>query len=175
MRWLILVVLAVTLAVAGFGCGGGDDSSASGNTTVTETTAEETTSEETTTEETTSADTTTDLSGVLANEDCLALIAAAASFSQAFSGATGTAEQTNAFEELADKVPDEIKADVQVLADAYAKYAANLQDIGIEPGATPTAEQLQQLQAAIASFDSQAITDASERLSAWSQTNCTGG
>ena len=174
MRWLSVVVLVVALAATGFGCGGSNDSSASGDTTVTETTTEETTSEETTSEETTTGE-TTDLSGVFADEDCLALVAAAASFSQALAGASGTSDETNAFEELANKVPDEIKADVQVLAEAYAKYGAEIKDIGLEAGQTPSAEQLQKLQAALASFDQQGVSEASVRLSAWAQTNCPGG
>jgi hypothetical protein len=169
VRWLSVFVAVLALCVVAVGCGGSDES-ASGDTTATETTTDETTTDETTTD-----GTTPDLSGVFADEDCLALVAAAASFSQAFAGASGTADQTNAFEDLADKVPDEIKADVQVLADAYAEYAAEIKGIGLEAGQTPSAEQLQQLQAALASFDQQGVSEASERLSAWAQTNCPSG
>jgi hypothetical protein len=169
MRWLSILVLAVALVAAG--CGGDDDSSASDDTTIEETLTEDTTTDETSTDEDTTGD-TTDLSGVLADEDCAALIAAGASLAQAFAGASGSDENSAELEELADKVPDEIKADVQVLANAYAEYAAELQDIGLNAGETPTAEQLQQLQAAIASIDQQEVTAASERLSAWSQENC---
>ncbi|HSF62622.1 MAG TPA: hypothetical protein VLA69_13065 [Gaiellaceae bacterium] len=169
MRWLSVFVALVALSVAAVGCGGSDES-ASGDTTVTDTTVTETTTDETTTDETT--DGTGDLSGVFADEDCLALVAAAASFGQALAGVSGTPEQTNAFEELADKVPDEIKADVQVLAEAYAKYAAEIRDVGLGAGQTPSAEQLQQLQAALASFDEQGVSEASERLSTWAQANC---
>ncbi|HEU0248423.1 MAG TPA: hypothetical protein VFR38_15210 [Gaiellaceae bacterium] len=174
MRWLSVFVAVVVLPVVAVGCGGSDES-ASGDTTVTETSTDETTTDETTTEETTTDGTTPDLSGVFADEDCLALVAAIASFSQAFAGVTSSSEETRAFQELADKVPDEIAADVQVLAEAYDEYAAELQDIGIEPGATPTAEQLQQLQAALASFDQDAVSEASQRLSTWAQTNCSSG
>ena len=177
MRWLALVFAALALTLVGVGCGGGDDESSgdSGSTVLTDTTEAEdtTTADETTGDETTDD---SDLSGVLADEDCLALAAAGASFAQAFAGGSGTSDETSdAFEELADKVPDEIKADVQVLAEAYASYAAELQDIGIEAGQTPNTEQLQQLQAAIASFDQQGVTEASERLSAWADTNCPSG
>lgn len=169
MRWLTIVVAALALALVGVGCGGGDDSGASTDTAV----LEETTTEETTTEETT---TDTDLSGVLADEDCLALAAVGASFAQAFAGGSGTSnEDSAALEELADKVPDEIKADVQVLSDAYADYAAKLQDIGIEAGQTPSAEQLQQLQAATASLSQPGVSEANERLSAYAETNCPNG
>jgi len=166
---LSILVVVVALSVVAVGCGGSDES-ASGDTTATETSTDETTTEETTTD-----GTTTDLSGVFADEDCLALVAAAASFSQAFTGTSATSDETNAFEELAAKVPDEIKADVQVLAEAYAKYAAEIKDIGIEAGQTPSAEQLQQLQAAFASFDQQGVSEASQRLSTWAQTNCPSG
>ncbi|HEX2346306.1 MAG TPA: hypothetical protein VHI12_06955 [Gaiellaceae bacterium] len=174
MRWLGIFAAVVAISVVAVGCGGGDES-ASGDTTATETSTDETATEETTTDGTTTDGTTTDLSGVFADEDCLALVAAAASFSQAFTGTSATSDETNAFEELAAKVPDEIKADVQVLAEAYADYAAEIKDIGIEAGQTPSAEQLQQLQAALTSFDQQGVSEASQRLSTWAQTNCPSG
>jgi len=170
MRWLAILVLLLALAAAG--CGGSDNESAA-----TETTAETATTTVTATEESTTDATSTngtDLSAVLADEDCLALASAGAAFAQALaSGSTSADSQT--LEELASKVPDEIKADVQKLADAYAKYAAELKDVGIESGQTPSAEQLQKLQAALASFDQQGVNEASARLSAWAQKNCPGG
>lgn len=162
VRWLSILVVAVALVAAG--CGGGDDESSA----VDETTVEETTTQETTTE---TSEGDTDLSAVLGDEDCAALVAAGASFAQAFSG-TSDPEQTQALAELADKVPDEIEADVQVLADWYAEYAAKLKDIGIKAGETPSGEQLAALQTALASADSEQLTAASERLSTWSDENC---
>ena len=174
MRWLTVVLVVLTLALVGAGCGGGDDeSSASGDTSVTETITEDTTTDETTTAEETTDD--TDLSGLLADEDCLALASAGAAFAQAFAGAGATNDESAAaLEELASKVPDEIKADVETLGQALAEYAAELEGIGVQAGATPSAEQLQQLQAALASLDQEELTAASERLEAWSQENCTG-
>src|SRR4249919_917656 len=173
MRWLSIFVFALGLVAAGCG-GGNNESAASTETTTTEesTTADTTTSEETTTEASTD---TTDLSGILGNEDCLALASVGATMAQAFAGATGTTDENTAeLDKLASKVPYEIKADVEVLAKAFATYSAKLQDIGIEAGATPTADQLQQLQAALASLDQQELTAASNRIEAWSQKNCTG-
>jgi hypothetical protein len=170
MRWLALLVLALALVAAG--CGGGDDeSSASDEPTVEETTTadETTTAEETTDEATTDDD--VDLSGVLADEDCLKLASIGATFAQAVTGASDE-EAVEAFQQLVDDVPEEIKADVQVLADWFADYTAKLDDIGIEPGATPTAAQLQQLQAALADTNQPELTAASERLSAWASENC---
>jgi hypothetical protein len=169
VRWLSVLVVVLALVAAGCG-GGGNESAASDETTTTETT---TTEDATTTETTdeTSTD-TTDLSGILGDEDCLALASVGATIAQAFSGASGTTDNTDELAALADKVPDEIKADVQTLAEAFGTYAAKLQDIGIQPGATPTADQLQELQTAIASLDQEELTAASNRIEAWTKKNC---
>ena len=168
MRWLSVLVLA--LALVATGCGGGDDeSSASDETTIEETTTTETTSEDTTSEDTT--DTDVDVAGLLNDEDCLQLASIGATFAQAISGASDQ-EAAEALQNLADDVPDEIKADVQVLADLFADYTAKLEDIGITAGSTPSAEQLQQLQAALADANQTELTAASERIQAWANENC---
>ena len=165
---VLLALLALALAVVAAGCGGGNSES-SGTTTDTTVLSDTTT----TTEETTGETTSTDLSGVLGNEDCLALAGVGASIAQAFSGAVDNGDQAS-LDELASKVPDEIKADVTTLAQALATYSAKIKDIRIEPGSTPSAAQLQQLQTAIASLDQTELTAASQRLEAWSKENCTG-
>ena len=164
MRWLAVLVMALALVAAG--CGGGDDSTASDETTVEETT----TSEDTTTSEETT-DTDVDASDVLGDEDCLKLASIGATFAQAVTGATDE-EATEAFQNLVDDVPDEIKADVQVLADWFAEYSAKLKDIGLQAGQTPTAAQVAQLQAALADTNQEELTAASERLQAWANANC---
>ena len=164
MRWLAVLVLALALVAAG--CGGGDDSTASDETTVEETT----TSEDTTTSEETT-DTDVDASTILGDEDCLKLASIGATFAQAVTGATDE-EATEAFQNLVDDVPDEIKADVQVLADWFAEYSAKLKDIGLQAGQTPTAAQVAQLQAALADTNQEELTAASERLQAWANANC---
>jgi hypothetical protein len=171
MRWLALVVLALAL-VAG-GCGGSDDeSSAADDTTIEETTtaAEETTEE-------TSSDDVDDFD--FADEDCQALVAAFVGVSQAFAAAaTGSGDdlsgQAEAFAEYAEKVPEEIRADVQTLAGAYDQYIEVIQDAGIEPGEIPTAAQAQQLQEALQDVGGEDVTAASERLNTWTTENCTG-
>jgi len=164
MRWLAVLVMALALVVAG--CGGGDDSTASDETTVEETT----TSEDTTTSEETT-DTDVDASAILGDEDCLKLASIGATLAQAVTGATDE-EATEAFQNLVDDVPDEIKADVQVLADWFAEYSAKLKDIGLQAGQTPTAAQVAQLQAALADTNQEELTAASERLQAWANANC---
>ena len=172
MRWLALLVLSAALVAAGCG-GGSNESAATTETTTTETTTTESTA--TTGETTTESTGTTDLSGILNDKDCLALAGIGATFAQAVTGATD--EQAAAeLQQLVDKVPDDIKADVQVLAQWFADYTAKLKDIGIKAGQTPTADQLQQLQAAISSSNSnqQELTAASNHIEAWSKQNCTG-
>ena len=162
MRWLALLVMSIALVAAG--CGGGSNESAA--TTTTETT----TTESTSTEDTSTG--TTDLSGILDNKDCLALAGIGATIAQALSGATSGNASPEELQQLVDKVPDEIQADVQTLADAFGQYAAKLKDIGIKAGSTPSAAQLQQLQAAIASLDQQKLTAASNHIEAWAKDNC---
>src|SRR5262245_55625468 len=128
MRWLALLVMALALVAAG--CGGGSDNESAATT---ETTTEETTSSDTSTDETTteSSDTTGtgDIEDVLGDEDCLALAGVGATIAQAFSGASDGTASTEELEQLADKVPDEISADVQTLAAAFATYADKIKDI----------------------------------------------
>jgi hypothetical protein len=163
MRWLAVLVMALALVAAG--CGGGDDSAASDETPVEETS----TSGDTTTSEETTA--TGDLSGILDDEDCVRLASIGATFAQAITGATDE-EAAEAFQNLVNEVPDEIKADVQVLADWFADYAAKVKDIGIEAGKTPTAAQIQQLSAALAGTNQEEVSAASERLGTWANENC---
>lgn len=166
MRWLSILVLALALVAAG--CGGGDDDSSASDTT---------TVEETTTEETTDDGTATSEDFDFADEDCRGLVAAFLGVSQAFAAAAGGSdaelqEQAEAFSEFADDVPEEIRADVQTLADAYGQYIDVLQDAGLQPGELPTAEQAQQLQDALQAVGTADVTAASERLGTWTTENC---
>ena len=173
MRWLSVLVVAFALLAAG--CGGGGNSSASSETTAADTTTETTSTEETTTSgETTDTTDTTDLSSVLGDKDCLALASVGATMAKAFANTNGVSGDTTELDQLASKVPEEIRADVETMAQAFSEYASKLKDIGITPGTTPSADQLQQLQSALTSLDQQKLTDASQRIEAWSKKNCTG-
>ena len=171
MRWLSILVIALALVAAG--CGGSDDeSSASDETTVEEALTDETT-EETTTDD---GSTDTDAEFNFADEDCQSLVAAFVAVGSALasggSGSDDLAEQTETFAELADDVPEDIRADVETLAAAYGQYAQVVQDAGIEPGEIPTAEQAQELAAALESVGTADVSAASERLNAWTTENC---
>jgi hypothetical protein len=168
-----LSILAVALALVAAGCGGSDDESAASDETTVEETLTEATTDETTTEDT-GSDTDADFN--FADEDCQSLVAAfvgvGAAFSSAAGGSEDLAEQADAFAQFADDVPEEIRADVETLAAAYGQYVEVVQDAGIQPGQIPTAEQAQQLSAALESVGTADVSAASERLGAWTNENC---
>jgi len=175
MRWLAVLVLALALVAAG--CGGGDDSAASDETTVETTTSEDTsTAEDTTSAEETTTDTGTS-QGTFnwASEDCQSLVKAYVGLSAAV-GAASTGKdvspQIETFSKYVDEVPEEIRADVQTIASAYGEFAQKLKDIGYAPGSVPTADQIQQLQDAAQSVGDPDVKAASDRLSAWTSKNC---
>jgi hypothetical protein len=172
---LLTIAVVLVLAVLGAGCGGGDDEAGSDTDTAV---TEETITDDATTDETTTDDTETDTDGSagLASDECRDLVEASTELGEAL-GATGSASDdvqdvARLFDELADRAPDEIEADIRVLGEAYAAYADVIGDIQVEPGQTPDPEDLQRLQEALASIDQQEVTAASERLSAWAEENC---
>jgi hypothetical protein len=179
MRWFLIFLTVLALAVAGAGCGGGDDESAADTDTTAITDSigtDETDTDETTTEDETSTDeeTDTDLGG-FASGDCEELVNASSAIGAALSGANTPAEveaASDRFHEFAEEVPEEIQDDVQVLADVYDRYIDVIADIDLQEGETPSAAQIQQLTAALASIDQQAVTEASTNLSTWAQENC---
>lgn len=164
IAWLAILVSALVLV--GAGCGGGDDEAADEpDVTITETTDDTTTDD-------------LDTSGLegLASEDCLQLLTIGAAFSRAFSGTAGGDEETaELFDELVTKAPDEIRDDLQTVAGAYSEYADKIADLDLQEGQVPSAEDLQKIQAAIASIDQTEVQAAGERLSTWAETNCPSG
>ena len=158
MRRAAVALLFVAFLLVGAGCGGEDDEAAD-DTVVTETTE--------------STDETTDLDA-FASEECLELVSIGAALSQAFTGTGGAdAEETSElFAELVDKAPDEIRADIETVAAGFAEYAEAIRELDLQEGEVPSAAQLQQIQAALASVDQPELTAASERISAWAQENC---
>ena len=192
MRWLTIAVALSALLLVVAGCGG-DDEAASDTTTLTDTTTDDTTTDDTTTDDTTTDDTTTDETttdetttdddsgdlGGLASGECADLVESSAKLSQAF-GATDPSgdnydEVSTFFDEFAENAPEEIRADFQVLAEAWEVYAEVLPDLQVEPGQTPDPEALARLQTALTSIDQQKVSAASERISAWTTENCSSG
>jgi hypothetical protein len=101
--------------------------------------------------------------------------AAMQSYSSSFSGALdeATAADVEAqLEQWADQDPDEIKDDFDVFAREMSGYYETLAEIGLSPGATPTAEQLQQLSEAADQVDQEALDEATQNIQSWFDTNC---
>lgn len=173
-RVTILLVLALAMAAAG--CGGSKSASDTSTATVTETTTTETSTSEATETSTEETETETTGSSSFASGDCRKLVEAAGDLSQSLSAAgTGTEnlkKSQDLFQEFVDKAPEEIRADLQVLADAFSKYVDALGDVDLKAGETPDAETIQKLQQALASVDEAKVQAASARLDAWAKKNC---
>ncbi|MBA3332738.1 MAG: hypothetical protein H0U30_01995 [Actinobacteria bacterium] len=166
MRWLTIVVALSAFLLVGAGCGG-DDQAASDTATFTDTTTDETTTDDATTDD--------DL-GDLASGECADLVESGQRLSQALGAGNLTDEDlddvSRFFDEFADSAPEEIRADFQVLAEAWEVYAEVLPDLQVEPGETPDPEALANLQQATASIDQEEFAAASERINAWTTENC---
>ena len=178
-KFVTLLVIAsfATLVFAFAGCGG-DDNSASGDTTTTETT-ETTTTEETETTETTETETTdtettdtTETSGddFASAENCEEFAQIGSDLSEAITGTADVDEIKTAFDELAAAAPDEIKADFETLAKYMGSIAEALQGVDVAAGETPDPQAL----AKLAQLDATEATTASTNISTWVTENCTG-
>jgi hypothetical protein len=179
-----LTVLAVAVLAAG--CGGGSKSAATTEAVTTEAatteaaTTEEVTTEAATTEEaTTEAETTeaatTTTSGFagLSGGKCRDLAESSQKLSAAFTGAaSGDAlkKQAELLQDFAKKVPSEIRADFQVLADYVSTFAGLA--AGLKAGQTPDPQTLAKLQKAATEIDQAKLTQASQNVAAWVQKNC---
>src|SRR5262245_18316417 len=128
----LLVIGSFALLVFAFAGCGGDDNSASGDTTATETTTTEetttdteTTETETTETETTEEDTdTTEASGDFATSDnCQEFSQIGAKISASLTGTSDVSDIQDAFNQYAASAPDEIKDDFQTLADFFGEVA----------------------------------------------------
>jgi hypothetical protein len=179
MRAVATLLVLASCAFGAAACGGGEEAGDTGAATTTETTTTET--ETTTTETDATTDTDTDASPSFASGECRELVDAAADLSQSLGAGTGTSadfqDSQRVFQEFVDRAPEEIRADLQVLADAFTKYADALEGVDLQAGETPDAATLQKLQAAVASIDQAEVQAASERVDTWARENCgvTGG
>jgi hypothetical protein len=176
---LLVIASFATLVFAFAGCGG-DDNSASGDTTATETTTTEETTTDTETTETTETETTetetTDTtetgeeSDFATTENCQEFAKIGTQITGALTGSTDPDQIKQAFDDLAAAAPDDIKADFQTLAEYMTKIADALQGVDLSSGQTPSSETLAKLQ----SIDATAATAAGQNISKWVTENCTG-
>jgi hypothetical protein len=170
----LAALLVAALALVAAGCGGSSDEASSDTDTVA---VETTTMDTTTTEDTaTTDDTATDTSsstdiGALTGK-CAELAGLGTKLASAMGGQdAGVENVSKLFDELADEVPDEIKADWQVLAENFGKIAEALKGVDLTSG-TPDPETLAKLQALSATLDSQEVQQASAHIEAWVTQNC---
>jgi hypothetical protein len=165
MRRTAVTALVLAVLLAAWGCGGGDDESAA-DTEAAATTAPATTEAE-----------PTEAPDFASAANCAELVSLGLKVSLALGGTGGadvekTKELLNAF---SDEAPEEIRADFEVIAEAYAKIGDTLGDLGLTGGETPTAEDQARLQQLAAELDQPALTRANENITAWVNENCQSG
>jgi len=173
-RFVSLILVALVALVAG--CGGGSKKSSSPATT-TEATSTTTAETETTATETTSSE-STDTSSFANSKNCLKLLGLSSTLAQAFaqSGAENDLnKQAKFFEDFADQTPEEIRADFQLFAKAFAAFAHEYSKLNLKQGSVPTAEQLQKLAELGKEFDNPKMKAANAHIEAWAKKNCSSG
>jgi len=90
------------------------------------------------------------------------------------SGASGNLQDVaKEFQAFVNTVPSEIKGDVQTIANAFTAYANALKGVHFTAGQTPSAADLQKLQAALKSVDQPKLQAAEKNVEAWTKKNCT--
>jgi hypothetical protein len=169
------VLLVAVLALVAAGCGGGSNDASSDTTTIVSgATTDETTTEETMTDETTTEDTSTsagvDTSALTGK--CAELAGLGSKLAAAMGGQNGDVQDVSKlFDDLADQVPDEIKADWQVLAQNFSKIAEALKGVDLSSG-TADPQALAKLQQLATTLDSQEVQQAATHIEAWAKENC---
>ncbi len=110
-------------------------------------------------------------------QEALAAMGAAVSgVGGAFSGQVNedllqSAEELKA---MADAAPDEIRGDLQVIAEVISGFYQSVSDAGIDLGSgeTPSPEQIEQLAELSAQFDQEAYQTATDNVTEWFEANC---
>ena len=88
------------------------------------------------------------------------------------SDTSGLEATAAAYEEMAKQAPDELKDDFEALGKVMTEYAAAIDDLDLEPGDTPNAEQIAKLVKLGQSLSTQDVTKASTAIAAWTTANC---
>jgi hypothetical protein len=131
----------------------------------------------TTEDEADSSTGTTDLSALGTTEDCQELSNLSTELGNAFGGtpSSDTEEYGEFLQAFADRAPEEIRDDFQVIADFYGKWLDAMRDADFEAGETPTPEQIQKLTEIVQSVDPAKLTAASANISTCVTENCVPG
>lgn len=169
----LMVLLIAVLALAAAGCGGGGSDEASGDTDTVVTEETTSTDDMTTTEDTTTETTSDDADVGALTGKCAELAGLSTKLAESLGGQSGDIQSVaTLFDEIADQVPDEIKADYQVLADYISKMAEALKGVDLSSTEPPSAEVLAKLQQLTTSVDTQEVQQATAHIEAWARDNC---
>ena len=172
---MLMVLLIAVVALVAAGCGGDDNESSAdtGTAVVTETAASaDTTSTDDTTATDASESSTDEIDLGKLKGECTQFAGISTKLAQSLSGQNPDLESASkAFDEIADQVPDEIKADYKILAENFEKLAEALKGVDLTSG-TPSPEALAKLQELGASMDSAEVQQATQHIEAWVQENC---
>lgn len=155
-----------TIAALAAGCGSSGQAATTAATTNATRTA-------TTTATTTNAAPTS--SSFASNANCQQLASLGLSFERALAAARAGGTQfagVAAFQALANAAPSEIRPDLQLVARAFATYAASLAKLGLKAGTAPTPTQMSGIYVALQAFGAPPVRAATARVRAWVHRNC---
>ena len=178
VRAMLIAVFGALLLTAA-GCGGDDDESAADTQAAPAATAEADTAEsETEAAETEAAETQAEEEPDFTNAaNCKEFTELGQKVSAALGGGGNVdADETKELlNEFADEAPEEIRNDFRVIADAYSKIADALEDLQLDPGETPNAEDALKLQEIAGEINQAELTEANTNITTWVSENCQSG
>jgi hypothetical protein len=181
-KFRVLVVPIAVLALVAAGCGGDSSNESASDASETTVAAETTmTTEETTAAEESSASASASASASSSSSSsdlalggkCKEFAGVSQQLAASLSGQTADLQEASKiFDEIADQVPDEIKADYQVIAENFKKIADALKGVDLTSGKAPSPEVLAKLQELSQSMDSPKVQQATQHIEAWVKENC---
>lgn len=166
----LLLFLLATAALVLTGCGGDDDGADADAAADTETESEDDRDEVDD-----SSEDVDDIAGM--SEGCMQAFAAFSEMagSAGFAGgSTDPEESLEQFQAFAQVAREEIRDDLELLGDAYARFAAVMVETGFDPqsGEAPDEETMAALTEAMEPLSSDEVRAASERVSAYFSSEC---
>ncbi len=184
MRFRLLPLMAVAVAVLVAACGG----SSTPTTTTKASTSHKSSSSQAKTSTSASSNTTAANTGAASSSstskatfasvsNCTNLSGVGEQFAKAMTSASSGGKfnlsaMVKAYQNLANAAPSAIRSDVQVISSAFAAYAGDLQKAGYKFGSVPSASQISALESAAKSFDAPKLKSASKDIEAWAVANC---
>jgi hypothetical protein len=171
----ILAVVALSgLVLAAAGCGGSKHKAAANKAATSTKTSATTTAKTATTATTSTTSKSSSFSGLANAANCSQLAGLASSFAQAVSGTGGTDVTKTAalLKQFADKTPEDIRPDFEVVAAAYAKIADALKGVDLSSGKTPSPEVIAKLTKLSSELDQAALQKAYTHIGTWANKNC---